>query len=221
MEYSSTIPQTPRDKSPKKSIQSWKIIFKLERMRVKNYLYYLIFKVISGKTWSILEWKFAEESMKQIGKQKPLLYSIITFQLLKMKEDPSGWQEAEYQFSKPTDWIPQRILRAALGISKGVGSSHLFKIEKILLTSSKELCGNLVLFELGVEDNTRPVTLPIFKRGYNDHGSCVPDHKKGRNNGKSRELDPPYVPLGVNLEEDIEYLEITGTSEVLHWLLKE
>jgi hypothetical protein len=217
MSLSSTIPQTPRDKSPKRCIKNWKVLLKFKKVRIKNYLYFLIFKALKRRNWSILEWRLAEEGSKQIRQQLPDLYCVITYLLLNMKDQKENWQNVNFLFNKNQDWIPNNLKRAAYGTGGG-NIVDLLLIEDELQTSSEALCGNLVLLELGVEEDTRPVVLPIFKRGYNDHGSCVPDHKKGRNLGASREPDPLYSKVGDNPNEDVEFLELIGTSEFFHFL---
>jgi hypothetical protein len=217
MKKSSKIPQTQRDESPKKAVVKWQKLLKFNRVKIKNYLYFLLYKALKHKNWSLLEWKFAEEASKIIRHQLPELYVSITFLLLNMKENKKLWGEIEYHFEQSQDWLPRNLVRAAHGVGKGE-IPNLSKVESEFLKSSTAIRGNLVLFEQGVEEDSRLVTDPIFKRGYKDHGSCVPDHKKGRNLGHSREPDPLYTKIGDNPEEDIEFLDILGTTEFYHFL---
>lgn len=210
-------PQTPRDESPQRKILSWKKNFKLSKVRIKNYLYFLIHKAILHQSWSILEWKFAEESSQIIRHQLPELYVTITYILLSIKDNNKNWSSELYFFRQDHTFIPRNIVRAAHGVGFGE-ILDLQKIEKEFLRESKNLLGNLVLLELSVTDDSRNVTLPVYKRGYKDHGSCTPDHKKGRNNGHSREPDPLYTSIGENPNEDVEFLDLVGSTEFFSFL---
>lgn len=212
MEYSET-PQTQREVSPQKVSKHWKQILKKNKVRVKNYLYFLIYKSLLQQSWSLLEWKLAEESSKLIRNQLPELYILVTFLLLEIKERRDGWYGANYYFQKVPHWIPRSMVRTSYGVGRGESLNNFLIIQEELASLSETFLGNNLFFELGVTEDPRSVLLPQRKRGYHDHGSSVPAHKRGRNISLPGEPNPDVYSIGEDPLEDVRVLDLLGTTE--------
>lgn len=214
-------PQTQRDEYPQKAIRKWNRVLKDNQVRLKNYLYFLLYKALTNQSWTILEWKLAEEGSKLIRFQLPNLYITVTYVLLFMKERKEGWNGSQYHFNQISHWIPREMVRAAYGVGKGQSLNNLLAVQEKLRTDSEALFGDLVLFELGVTEDQRIIHQPQRKRGYHDHGSRVPAHKRGRNIRLPGEPDTDILIIGDNPNEDVKILEILGPTEAYHFFFQE
>jgi hypothetical protein len=220
---STTNPQTQGDESPKICPRPLSVL-KKHRVKLKNYLYYLFYQTVSGGTWSILDWLLANESCYYLRLSDPWLYSITTLLLLELRvKDKTSSQQGHYYFVKEPKWFAQNLLRAINGIGKDR------KIQQDLLAVSTEfeqlsqelVRGNIVLLEAGVCEDKRSFTIPERHRGYDDHGTSVPDHKKGRVIEDSKSPDPEEIRLGKSLDADLEILDILGPIELQYFFLRE
>lgn len=214
-------PQTQGDVSPQRALRSWHRVLKNNKVRLKNYLFFLIYKSLNKQSWTILEWKLAEEGAILIRNQLPDLYSVITFLLLEIKDRRENWNGENYYFNEVPHWIPRSLVRGAYGIGRGITLDVLLIVQEKLRADTQALLGNNVLLELGVTENPRSVTFPQRKRGYHDHGTYLPAHKRGRNSRLPSEPDSEFYLIGDDPERDLELLSIIGTSEFFFFLQRQ
>lgn len=213
----SKTPQTQSEDYPQKASRPWHRILRNKNVRLKNYLYFLLYKSLLQQSWSILEWKLAEEGSRLLRNQLPDLYVLITIQLLEIKNKGDDWNGANYYFTQIPHWIPRSVVRAAYGIGRGESLNDLISVQEELRALSQALLGNDLIFELGVTEDRRIVHHPQRKRGYHDHGSCVPAHKRGRNISLPGEPEPDSYQIGDDPVEDVGILEILSKTELFHF----